>query len=110
MAVHNGKEFKEFEIKPEMIGHFLGEFAMTRKIREALRTGRRCDQVVQVPAAEVRWMTWLDTHKTPIRTRPPGPSARRCPISPKFSREICRMMRGKNVDCRHKDARGGRST
>jgi small subunit ribosomal protein S19 len=31
VAVYNGKEFKEFEIKPEMIGHFLGEFAMTRK-------------------------------------------------------------------------------
>ena len=31
VAVHNGKEFKEFEIRAEMIGHFLGEFAMTRK-------------------------------------------------------------------------------
>jgi len=31
VAVYNGKEFKEFEIKPEMIGHFLGEFALTRK-------------------------------------------------------------------------------
>jgi small subunit ribosomal protein S19 len=31
VAVHNGKEFKEIEIKPEMIGHYLGEFAMTRK-------------------------------------------------------------------------------
>ena len=30
VAVYNGKEFKEFEIKPEMIGHFLGEFSMTR--------------------------------------------------------------------------------
>ncbi|MDI3483106.1 MAG: small subunit ribosomal protein [Candidatus Methanomethylophilaceae archaeon] len=31
VAVYNGKEFKEIEIKPEMIGHFLGEFALTRK-------------------------------------------------------------------------------
>ncbi|MGD1061551.1 MAG: 30S ribosomal protein S19 [Methanomassiliicoccales archaeon] len=31
VAIHNGKEFKEVEIKPEMIGHYLGEFAMTRK-------------------------------------------------------------------------------
>jgi small subunit ribosomal protein S19 len=31
VAVYNGKDFKEFEIKPEMIGHFLGEFALTRK-------------------------------------------------------------------------------
>jgi len=30
IAVHNGKEFKEIEILPEMIGHYLGEFAMTR--------------------------------------------------------------------------------
>jgi small subunit ribosomal protein S19 len=31
VAVHNGKEFSEFEIKPEMIGHYLGEFAVTRR-------------------------------------------------------------------------------
>jgi len=31
VAVHNGKEWKEFEIKPEMIGHYLGEFSLTRK-------------------------------------------------------------------------------
>jgi len=31
VAIYNGKEFKEVEIKPEMIGHFLGEFALTRK-------------------------------------------------------------------------------
>lgn len=30
VAVYNGKEFKEVEIKPEMIGHLLGEFAQTR--------------------------------------------------------------------------------
>ncbi len=30
--VHNGKEFKKFEILPEMIGQFLGEFSMTRAI------------------------------------------------------------------------------
>lgn len=31
VAVYNGREFVEFEIKPEMIGHYLGEFALTRK-------------------------------------------------------------------------------
>jgi small subunit ribosomal protein S19 len=30
-SVHNGKEFKQVEIQPEMIGHFFGEFALTRK-------------------------------------------------------------------------------
>lgn len=31
VQLHNGKEFQEFEIKPEMIGHYLGEFVLTRK-------------------------------------------------------------------------------
>jgi len=30
IAVHSGKEFKTVEIQPEMIGHYLGEFAPTR--------------------------------------------------------------------------------
>ncbi|MEM3594034.1 MAG: 30S ribosomal protein S19 [Candidatus Jordarchaeaceae archaeon] len=29
--VHNGKEFVSVEIQPEMIGHYLGEFAITNK-------------------------------------------------------------------------------
>ena len=28
-GIHNGKEFKTVEIKPEMIGHRLGEFSHT---------------------------------------------------------------------------------
>lgn len=31
VLVHNGKEFVPVEIKPEMIGHYLGEFAITNK-------------------------------------------------------------------------------
>jgi len=31
IQVHNGKEFVEVAIKPEMIGHSLGEFAITNK-------------------------------------------------------------------------------
>jgi len=30
-AIHDGKEFKSVKIEPEMIGHYLGEFALTRK-------------------------------------------------------------------------------
>ena len=30
-CVHNGKDFVSIEIKQEMIGHFLGEFAVTNK-------------------------------------------------------------------------------
>lgn len=29
--VHNGKEFVPLQIKPEMIGHYLGEFVITNK-------------------------------------------------------------------------------
>ena len=31
LGVHNGKEFISVEVKPEMLGHRLGEFALTRK-------------------------------------------------------------------------------
>jgi small subunit ribosomal protein S19 len=31
VGIHNGKEFVEVEIKPDMIGHYLGEFAITNK-------------------------------------------------------------------------------
>jgi small subunit ribosomal protein S19 len=31
ISVHTGKEFLAFEIKPEMIGHYIGEFAITNK-------------------------------------------------------------------------------
>jgi small subunit ribosomal protein S19 len=30
-AVHNGKEWKELEIRPDMLGHRLGEFVFTTK-------------------------------------------------------------------------------
>jgi small subunit ribosomal protein S19 len=31
IAIHNGKEFQEVKIEPQMIGHYLGEFALTRQ-------------------------------------------------------------------------------
>jgi small subunit ribosomal protein S19 len=31
VGIHNGKEFVGVDIKPEMIGHYLGEFAITNK-------------------------------------------------------------------------------
>ena len=30
-GIHNGKEFVQVKVKMAMIGHYLGEFAMTRK-------------------------------------------------------------------------------
>tara|TARA_B110000444_G_scaffold261520_1_gene314592 strand:- start:10943 stop:11437 length:495 start_codon:yes stop_codon:yes gene_type:complete len=31
IAIYNGQHFVEIDIKPEMIGHYLGEFAITRR-------------------------------------------------------------------------------
>jgi small subunit ribosomal protein S19 len=31
ILIHNGKEFTPVEITPQMIGHYLGEFAITNK-------------------------------------------------------------------------------
>ena len=31
VGIYNGKKFHEVEIKPEMIGHYLGEFSLTYK-------------------------------------------------------------------------------
>ena len=31
LLIHNGKEFTAVELEPEMIGHYLGEFAITNK-------------------------------------------------------------------------------
>ena len=34
VAIHTGKEFKEVEVRPEMIGHYYGEFAITRRFEK----------------------------------------------------------------------------
>ena len=31
LLIHSGKEFTSVEVKPEMIGHYLGEFVLTNK-------------------------------------------------------------------------------
>jgi small subunit ribosomal protein S19 len=38
-AVHNGQAFERVEIQPEMIGHYLGEFQLTRKSVEHGQAG-----------------------------------------------------------------------
>ncbi len=40
IAVHNGKDWVNVEIKPEMIGHYLGEFAPTCKVVKHSRPGK----------------------------------------------------------------------
>ena len=34
VAIHNGKEYKEIEVRPEMIGHYFGEFSLTRRFEK----------------------------------------------------------------------------
>ena len=34
VAIHSGKEYKEIEVRPEMIGHYYGEFALTRRFEK----------------------------------------------------------------------------
>ena len=34
VAVYNGKEFKEVEVRPEMVGHYYGEFSLTRRFEK----------------------------------------------------------------------------
>jgi small subunit ribosomal protein S19 len=34
VAIHTGKEFREVEVRPEMIGHYYGEFALTRRFEK----------------------------------------------------------------------------
>ena len=31
ISIHNGREYVQINIVPEMVGHYLGEFALTRK-------------------------------------------------------------------------------
>jgi len=82
VSVYNGKEYLRVrESNPTMIGHFTGEFSMTRGEVKHSGPGCRRYQGLQVPAAEVRSITWLDTLNILIPTPPPGPLARRC-LSP----------------------------
>lgn len=39
VGIHNGKVFNQVEIKPEMVGHYLGEFSITYKIVQHGRPG-----------------------------------------------------------------------
>jgi small subunit ribosomal protein S19 len=41
IAIHTGKEFKEIEVRPEMIGHYYGEFALTRRLARSSSPSRR---------------------------------------------------------------------
>ena len=45
VGVYNGKVFTQVEIKPEMIGHYLGEFSISYKVPfniELVKQNRKC--------------------------------------------------------------------
>lgn len=55
-AVHNGKDFIEVETREEMVGHYLGEFSLTKKffkhggrMQKELETKARDSQKTQEP-------------------------------------------------------------
>ncbi|XP_063646495.1 small ribosomal subunit protein uS19-like [Pan troglodytes] len=39
VGVHNGKTFNQVEVKPKVIGHYLGEFSITYKPVKQCRSG-----------------------------------------------------------------------
>ena len=46
VGVHNGKVFTQVEVKPEMIGHYLGEFSISSKQQKGQTP---CDQQSSMP-------------------------------------------------------------
>ena len=41
VGVYNGKVFTQVEIKPEMIGHYLGEFSISYKVPFNIELGKQ---------------------------------------------------------------------
>jgi small subunit ribosomal protein S19 len=41
VAIYSGKEFRDVEVRPEMIGHYLGEFCLTRNFSKHSGPGER---------------------------------------------------------------------
>jgi len=52
-AVHNGKDFIEFSVNEDMVGHRLGEFSPTRKfVRHGGKIQKEIEKGGPVPAAK----------------------------------------------------------
>ena len=69
VGVYNGKTFNQVELKPEMIGHYLGEFSITYKPVKHGRPARdRCHPLLpihppQVAEANKDWFWSLEKKK-----------------------------------------------
>lgn len=54
-GVHNGKDFISVRIAEEMIGHRLGEFALTRKfVKHGGKMQRELEKKIQEPPKELK--------------------------------------------------------
>jgi small subunit ribosomal protein S19 len=51
IAVHNGKQHMPVYVTENMVGHKLGEFALTRVFKSHSAAGKRTDEPVRAPAA-----------------------------------------------------------
>ena len=54
VGVYNGKVFTQVEIKPEMIGHYLGEFSISYKVTAAQISNFRLLKPFFLPACQAR--------------------------------------------------------
>ena len=54
VGVYNGKVFTQVEIKPEMIGHYLGEFSISYKVSAFIRESVLIFMVMFFSACEAR--------------------------------------------------------
>ena len=81
VGVYNGKGFTNVEVKPEMIGHYLGEFSITYK---PCRHGKAGTGGVRCPTCR------LPPHFPPL-TRFPSPSSSSSFTHTTHSRQCCSL-------------------
>ena len=94
IMVHNGKNFVPVIIQPEMLGHFLGEFAPNAQGFETQFAGCRGYPFKCIRISEVKMISYsaprTDKHASAMGVA--------LPISLKQSIEICREIRGKKIE------------
>ena len=98
VLVHNGKEFVSFTIRPEMVGHYLGEFSITNK-RYSMDARCRIISFKFVCSTEVIKMpNYSYSFENYEKSRHVRSSLRDKSISHKHSREIALAIKGKSIE------------
>ena len=99
VLVHNGKEFVSFTIRPEMVGHYLGEFSITNKRVQHRITRCRIISFKFVCSTEVIKMpNYSYSFENYEKSRHVRSSLRDKSISHKHSREIALAIKGKSIE------------